>query len=171
MVKYQALTRFGPGRRSGRVGCPGGALGTFRSFRNNSRNSAFLKSMRTFRNVAFSKLCTVVWNVVFIIFNNMRKEVFWYLYRVIFCGNISRKIGKAWSMSVLVRSSKLKQLLPPLEKEVQMRLEEEGARALKRRLRSIVTGPPHLKHKWNTNETRDGSQDLVTFNTFKAKHR
>ncbi len=96
MVKYLALV------------LPTGAFGTFQRFRNNSRNSAFLKSMRNFQNDAFSKVYTVFWNVVFTIYNISRKHIFWYFYRVIFPAGILRlKIAIAVSMSVLVRCPKL----------------------------------------------------------------
>ncbi len=59
MVKYLALTRVEPCRRSGQVGCPGGALGNFGAFGTIHETVRFFKSMVTFRNVDFSKVCMV----------------------------------------------------------------------------------------------------------------
>ncbi len=63
MVKYLALTRVGSGHRlTVRVGSgapqePSELFGAFGTIHETVR---FLKIMRTFRNVAFSKVCTVV---------------------------------------------------------------------------------------------------------------
>ena len=100
MVKYRARVRVGSG--------PAGALRTFRSFRNNSRKSAFLKSMRNFRNDAFfESIHGLLKRCIYYIQHISKTHLLVLLPRDFPAGILRRKNAIAVSMSVLERCPKL----------------------------------------------------------------